>query len=447
MENINKKFKSFNAIFLIHENSKVKYYFWTIIILLCIILFLPWTQNITTYGEITTLKQESRLQKLYAPIAGKIIKWYVKEGDYVKKNDTILILSEIKTEYLDPNLISRTETQLKAKNNSIYFYKEKISTTAMQIANLKESKKFKIEQLRNKLIQTNNKLLGEKAELSAIENEYNLYKNQYERQLKMFEQGLVSQTQLQQRNMQFQNATAKKISSENKIAQTNQELINIKIEQNGVEQDYTEKINKIEGDKFQYLSQIATTEGDIAKLENSISNYSIRNNMYVITAPQDGQIIQAAKSGIGEILKDGDIISSIVPLRLDYCVETHVKPIDLPLLNLGQKVTLTFDGYPVIVFSGWPENSYGTFLGKIVVIENTISKNGLYKILIAEDSTKKKWPPSIRLGVGANGFIILNNVPIWYEIWRNINGFPMNFYKNDKDKDYDKTHKYKSEKS
>ena len=103
--------------------------------------------------------------------------------------------------------------------------------------------------------------------------------------------------------------------------------------------------------------------------------------MYVITAPQDGQIIQAAKSGIGEILKDGDIISSIVPLRLDYCVETHVKPIDLPLLNLGQKVTLTFDGYPVIVFSGWPENSYGTFLGKIVVIENTISKNGLYKIL------------------------------------------------------------------
>ena len=99
----------------------------------------------------------------------------------------------------------------------------------MQIANLKESKKFKIEQLRNKLIQTNNKLLGEKAELSAIENEYNLYKNQYERQLKMFEQGLVSQTQLQQRNMQFHNATAKKISSENKIAQTNQELINIKM--------------------------------------------------------------------------------------------------------------------------------------------------------------------------------------------------------------------------
>ncbi len=32
------------------------------------------------------------------------------------------------------------------------------------------------------------------------------------------------------------------------------------------------------------------------------------------------------------------------------------------------------------------------------------------------------------IGTGASGIAILNDVPIWYEIWRNINGFPPDYY-------------------
>ena len=236
---------------------------------------------------------------------------------------------------------------------------------------------------------------------------------------------------MQQRNIQFQNAIAKKLTTENKIAQTKQELINTRLEQNSAEQEYTEKINKAEGEKFQNLSQIASTQGEVAKLENQLSNYTIRNGMYIVTAPQDGQIVQANKSGIGELLKDGETIAMIVPTRVDYAVEMYIQPMDLPLVNIGQSVRFTFDGFPAIIFSGWPRNSYGTFSGNVIFVENNIGENGMYRVLVAEDNSEKKWPDQLRIGNGTHGILLLKDVPVWYELWRNINGFPPDFYVTD----------------
>ena len=429
------KLQALDKIYRIDKESKIKYWFFGLILLLIIGLLLPWTQNIKSKGTITSLYQEQRPQEINSPIPGKIIKWWIKEGDFVKKGDTILQLSEIKGDYLDPLLVDRTQRQVDAKKGSISYYKEKIVAANSQIEALKIGKRLKTEQIVNKLGQLHNKLLAEKAEFEAIKNEFELVKDQFERQEKMFKEGLVSQTQLQQRNISFQNILSKKIASENKIAQTNQEILNNKLEKNGIEQEYTEKISKAEGERFQSLSQISMSEGDVAKLENSVANYSIRNGMYIILAPQDGQIVQAKKSGIGEILKDGDHIAIIVPSRVNYAVEMYVRPVDLPLIAIGQKVRFMFDGFPYIVFSGWPKNSYGTFGGKIIAFENSIGSNGLFRVLVTEDSTDKKWPDQLKIGSGAQGITLLKDVPIWYELWRNINGFPPDFYSKEKDTD------------
>ena len=420
--------KAFDHIYRGHYRSKVKYWFWGIMFTLVIFMFLPWTQNIKSRGTITTLAQNHRPQEINSTIPGKIVQWYVKEGDFVKKGDTILKLSEIKEDYLDPNLINRTRQQADAKSGSIEYYKQKAATAELQIQALNAAKKLKLEQLANKIRQYNNKITGEKAELQAAENDLKLTKDQFDRQQKMFDQGLVSQTQLQQRNTAYQNALAKKITVENKLAQTQQDLINTKIELNSVEQEYLEKISKAEGDRFQSLSMIKTGEGDVAKLENQVSNYTIRNGMYTVLASQDGQVVQAKKAGIGEIVKEGERIAMIVPTRVDYAVEMFVRPVDLPLINLGQTVRFMFDGFPAIVFSGWPEGSYGTFSGRVVAIESTINPNGMFRVLVAEDPNERKWPLQLKLGSGAQGIALLKDVRVWYELWRNINGFPPDFY-------------------
>jgi hypothetical protein len=102
---------------------------------------------------------------------------------------------------------------------------------------------------------------------------------------------------------------------------------------------------------------------------------------------------------------------------------------DLPLVAIGQKVRFVFDGFPAIVFSGWPQSSYGTFGGRVSAVESSVSVNGKFRVLVVEDPDEKKWPLALKQGGGASGIALLKNVPVFYELWRNINGFPPDYYK------------------
>jgi adhesin transport system membrane fusion protein len=391
-------------------------------------LFLPWTQNIQSTGLVTTLRPEQRPQELNTLIAGKIDEWYVKEGDMVKKGDTILKISEIKSEYLDPKLVDRTREQINAKEVTNNYYEEKVSALDKQIGALQQSKQLKIEQTRNKIQQLLLYIQSDSMALVAADNEYKIALEQYKRQTELYKEGLRSLTELEQRNQVFQNSVAKRNIAENKFINAKQELLNARIELSAIEREYDEKISKSESEKFQSFSQISSGLADISKLENQYNNYVIRNGFYYILAPQDGQITKTVKAGVGETVKEGELMVRISPGNFEYAVELYVTPNDLPLIHEGQEVRLQFDGWPAIFFTGWPDASYGTFSGKIVAIDNFISENGQFRILAKENKNAEPWPSVLKLGGGAKGIALLKNVPIWYELWRKLNGFPPDFY-------------------
>jgi len=134
------------------------------------------------------------------------------------------------------------------------------------------------------------------------------------------------------------------------------------------------------------------------------------------------------KNGIGEYVKSQENIATIVPTEFEKAVELYIEPNDMPLIKEGKKVRIQFDGWPAIIFSGWPDNSFGTFGGEVYAIDNDISENGKYRILVIEDTSEKTWPDLIRIGSGARGLLLLNDVKVYYEIWRQLNGFPPDFY-------------------
>lgn len=410
----NSSFKAFDTVYRVGVKSKVRYWLIGVLVALVVVLFLPWTQNIRARGSITTLRQEQRPQQLNSVIAGRIMKWYVREGDIVKKGDTIAQLTEIKDNYLDPQLLDRTQDQINAKQSSIDFYKTKIAATDAQITALQNTMELKVRQLSLKVV-------SDSMEAVAADNALQIADEQYKRQQVMRDSGLASLVQLETRRQSYQNALAKKMSADVKF-------INTKTELSQVRQEYAEKIFKAQSDRASARSDMENSKAEVAKLNNQYANYSIRNGMYFLLAPQDGQIVQAAKSGINEIIKEGEKIVDIIPLDIDYAVEMYVKPVDLPLLSKGQKVRFLFDGFPAIVFSGWPEASYGIFSGDVVAIESNVSKNGKFRVLIAEDKGYKPWPTALKIGTGASGIALLKDVPIWYELWRNINGFPPDYY-------------------
>jgi multidrug efflux pump subunit AcrA (membrane-fusion protein) len=432
------KLKAYQHIYLHNKNSRVRLWFFICAGVFIIFLFLPWTQNIRSKGTVTTLYQDQRPQEVNTIIGGRIIKWYIKEGDYVQAGDTLIQLAETKVDYLDPALLDRTREQLAGKQLSVEYYKNKVGVANQQIGAINSGLLLKLSQLRNKLNQLELKIQADSADAVAANNDYAIGNKQYIRQKAMYDSGLVSLTQLEIRNQQFQNALAKKISAENKLANSKQDLTITRIEMSALEQENTEKVTKAQGDQFQSLTQIATGQADIAKLQNQYASYSIRNGMYYIMASQSGQVIKAQKAGIGEFVKDGDMIAEIVPDKIQYAVEMYVKPLDLPLLARGQKVRFMFDGFPAIVFSGWPQASSGTFGGEIVAVESNLSVNGKFRVLVKEDVKDKPWPKELKIGAGAQGIALLQDVPVWYELWRNINGFPPDYYKNETDKTAEK---------
>jgi multidrug efflux pump subunit AcrA (membrane-fusion protein) len=423
--------QSYKKIYRVNKQSSVKRWLISIVIICAVVMFLPWTQNIKTSGTITTLKQEDRPQEVNTILSGSIVKWYVKEGDFVKKGDTVLQLGEVKVDYFDPNLLERTKQQLTSKQQSAEGYEGKAKTAVTQIQAQQEAQVLKLAMLDNKIKQQQLKIISDSNDVIAISNELSIYKRQQDAGKIMLDSGAISLVDFEKRRANYQNGFAKKISAENKLAQSRQELTNYRIEKNSVVQEYIDKVSKTEGDRFGSLSSLATTQADIAKLQNVYANYDIRNKLYYIIAPQDGQVIKAKKAGIGEFVKEGEMIVQVVPLNTNYAVEMYVEPMDLPLIHLGENVRFIFDGFPAIVFSGWPNNSYGTFSGKITAIETNISSNGKFRVLVDKDTAAqtKHWPKNLKIGGGAKGIALLKDVKVGYELWRNINGFPPEYYK------------------
>lgn len=364
-----------------------------------LVLFLPWQQNIRGSGKVTALNPMNRPQTIQAVIAGQIRKWYVREGQFVNRGDTIITITEVKEKYFDPKLLERMREQIAAKESGLISKDDKTKALRRQIAALREAMRIKIEQ-------SGAKLEAEKFRFQNAEN-------QYQRNKKLFEAGNIPLTKFQDIEYKYQGSQA--------------DYLNARIELDRVEAEYLDKISKSESELNNTQADLFDSQADLSKLKNEYANMQIRNNQYQIIAPQNGYVVKAMKAGIGETLKEGEAVCTIMPEVSDMAVELYVKAMDVPLLSKGRNVRIEFDGWPALQFSGWPSVSVGTFGGKVEVIDYVNSKPGEFRILVTPDNDVP-WPKQLRVGSGIKGWVMLDDVPVWYEMWRQLNGFPPSLY-------------------
>lgn len=369
-------------------------------VLTMVVLFLPWQQNIRGSGKLTALNPINRPQTIESIIAGRVQKWYIREGDFVHKGDTIVSISEVKEKYLDPELLSRLKQQILAKEQSLLSKDKKAESLRRQVAALREGMALKVKQ--------------SQAKLEAERIRFNNAENQYQRNKKLYEAGNIPLTKVQEFEYKFQGSQA--------------DYLNAQLELDRVEAEYQDKISKAESELNNTLAEAFETQAEIAKARNEYTNLEIRNAQYQILAPQDGFIVKAMKSGLAETIKEGDAICTIMPNTSDMAVEMYVKAMDIPLISKGRRVRVQFDGWPALQFSGWPSVSVGTFGGVVRVIDYVNSKPGEFRILVVPDKNEEQWPQQLRIGSGTKGWVMLDSVPVWYELWRQLNGFPPSLY-------------------
>ncbi|HPM30793.1 MAG TPA: HlyD family efflux transporter periplasmic adaptor subunit, partial [Chryseolinea sp.] len=342
----------------------------------------------------------NRPQTIETIIAGRISKWHVREGIFVNKGDTIITITEVKEKYFDPQFLKRMSDQIDAKAGSLASKESKARALQRQIAALRQG-------MQNKVDQSQAKLEAERVRFSNAEN-------QYQRNKKLFEAGNIPLTKFQDIEYKYQGSKA--------------DLQQAEIELSRVEAEYLDKISKTESELSSTRADLFDGEGDLIKYRNEYANMQIRNEQYQILAPQSGTVVKAMKTGVGETIKEGEAVCTIMPETSDIAVEMYIRAMDVPLLSKGREVRIQFDGWPALQFSGWPSVSVGTFGGKVEVIDYVNSKPGEFRILVVPDKNDESWPKQLRVGSGTKGWAMLDNVPVWYELWRQLNGFPPSLY-------------------
>ncbi len=398
-----------------------------LLLLLIVVMFLPWQQNITGKGYVTALNPSSRPQNIQNAVAGQIREWRVGEGDFVKKGDTLFVISEVKDDYFDPQILARTTEQITAKQNGIVAYQAKIAALGGQIVALRQGLDFSLQKTRNKLQQAQMKVRADSADVLAARKNNQITIDRLRRGEEMYGEGLISLTDLESRRLKAQEDNQKQISTEQKLLISKNERINAKIELSSVMVEYQKDIAKAESDRSSGQSSLADGQGELSKLQNKFENVRLRRNQYVICAPQDGYIVKTLKAGIGETIKEGESVITLQPNNPKLAIELYIDAVDLPLVAKNRPVRMEFDGWPALQFSGWPGVSVGTFGGQVAVIDRITSKNGQYRILIKQDEKEQIWPEQIRIGSAVQGIIMLEDVPVWWEIWRQLNAFPPNY--------------------
>lgn len=365
-----------------------------------IAMFLPWQQNIHGNGTVTALSPAHRPQNVPSLIAGRIQQWKVLEGDYVHAGDTLVVLGEVREKYFDPKLLERIALQIKAKEDALSAKQSKVQALQKQIRAIRSNLEYKLGQARAKL----------DAEKTRLQNA----KSQFERNKLLYDAGNITLTKYQEAEYKFRNSEA-----DYRYAQ---------LELDQLQAEYTDKVSKAESEQSNTESEVFTTAGEIAKMRNEQSNLEMRNTLYHILAPQSGHVVRALKAGVGEPINEGETLCTIMPDVSDLAVEMQVKAMDVPLISIGRKVRIQFDGWPALQFSGWPNVSVGTFGGSVKVIDYVNSQPGMFRILVVPDVADQPWPPQLRVGSGTKGWVMLDNVQVWYEIWRQLNGFPPSLY-------------------
>ncbi|MCB0738093.1 MAG: HlyD family efflux transporter periplasmic adaptor subunit [Bacteroidetes bacterium] len=412
---------------LLYDNRHIKKLTVWLLIILAIIfgaMFLPWQQNVTGYGSVTAFTPEDRPQKVYANVPGRIIDWAVIEGDLVEEGDTLVRIAEIKDEYFDPDILDRKQKQLASQEASIAQLFDKVKALDKQIDALEIGLVTTLNKTRNKLKDARYKVTIDSADLAAANLNYQTAQEQYSRGKGLYDEGLISLTKYENLRVKMQETQAKAQAAENKLRISRNQYLNAILEITSVEADYNDKISKAISNKNSTLSYINEAENKLTKMQIETTNLSLRQSYYVVRAPRRGYVIRAIKTGIGEILKENDPLMTIMPTNPQMAAEVYVEAMDVVLLTKGDKVRIRFDGWPALVFSGWPNASLGTFGGIVQVIDNVNTYDNKYRLLVVPDKEDIPWPEELRLGSGVYGWAMLKDVPVWFELWRQLNGFP-----------------------
>ncbi len=390
-----------------------------LLLVTCVTAFAPWQQFVAGSGRVVAFDPLLREQVVQAPISGRVSRWAkgMREGIRVKQGEMIVEIRD-----LDPNLLTRMKEKISATHRELVSLKEVSKAYESKVEAYQVVKREVVAAAEEYIKMSEQKLRAERQNLQAVEAARLQVEADYTRQKLLAKDGLVSEFKQQVARRKLEEALAKVEQAKAYIASA-QNGVNAKNRERG------SKERKAQADIDSATAERRKAQGDVAKTEKTLIDLNVkltRQQSQIVTAPWDGFIFKLETFQQGAIVKQGDPLFTLVPKTTDRAVEIWLDGNDASWVTTGQHVRLQFEGWPGIQFVGWPSIAVNTFGGTVAVVDSTDNGKGQFRILVRPDPSDKKWPSDrfLRQGVLTNGLVMLERVPLWFELWRQLNGFP-----------------------
>lgn len=388
-----------------------------VLVAVVLLVFVPWVQTVSGTGKVIAFTPSERSQTVDSPLKGRVLRWLVIEGDPVQAGQPIVEIQD-----LDPDLTDRLELQVGAGQAKINAQTAQIQAFDDQVAALRELRVQALAAQRAYLDQAIQKREAAAQKLEAATTNREVASLQRERLERLALEGLTSQRDIELATASLQKAEAELRSAQADLrnAERTIDAERIGLAQKAAEidakiQDILAKREKVRGDREDARAKLAQQETKLARQGNRI-----------VTAPRDGTLFRIIAFEGPALVKVGDPLGIIVPNTQSRAVELFVDGNDAAWVETGRQVRLQFEGWPAIQFAGWPGASVGTFGGTVTFIDATDDGKGNFRVVVSPDETDAPWPDpnTLRQGVRAKGWVLLDTVTLGFEAWRRLNGFP-----------------------
>lgn len=391
---------------------------WALLLAILAMAALPWQQTSRGTGRVIAYDPTQRPQTIEAPIYGRVTRWGDKivEGARVKKGQMILEIADN-----DPMRVERLREQVDASQQKLSFASEKVKSYFAQIEEYRQSRTVIIESYQKLVEVAEQKIEAAQRDLEAATSAEWQLELDYKRQSTLAAEGVVSALKGQEAKAKYDQAVAKRKAAQNYVTAAQNERQAKAAELQAKTLEANTKVQEAEAKHQQALGEEALARKELSEIQSKSAQFAQR----CVEAPQDGLLLRLYVSDNAQMLKEGDPLFTIVPVTTERAVELWIDGNDVPLVQMGREVRLQFEGWPAVQFAGWPSVAVGTFSGQVISIDGTDDGKGQFRVLVRPEQ-ETDWPSDqfLRQGARVNGWVMLNNVSLGYEIWRQLNGFP-----------------------
>jgi adhesin transport system membrane fusion protein len=292
---------------------------------------------------------EGSIQLVQHEEGGRVLDILVRSGDYVEKGQLILRFEEASTASDFGQLEARlVNAQLRRQRLQALLSEQKtfISQAPAGFDILYDEQKRLLEAekalesqelatLEFRIQQREEELQSLMLSIASLKEQLKVVTEQYEIRAELQAKGYVSKQALLDTNVRLLQTRSELETAQSQLEGTRKSL-------NEAQSLLSEFENRTAQERQQRLAEAAA---EIRETEEALKKQEARFNQLGVRAPVSGIVQNIAPSGVGAVVRPGDVVAQIVPTDDTMVVEAKVFPEDVGHIKLADTVYLKISTY------------------------------------------------------------------------------------------------------